>query len=62
MNTPESSTRTGLEPAIHEIRVEGRLDDRWTDWVEGLTFSHGADGGLSLLLRTYESTRARVMR
>ena len=44
MNTPESSTRTGLEPAIHEIRVEGRLDDRWTDWVEGLTFSHGADG------------------
>lgn len=29
----------------YEIRVEGQLDDRWTDWFDGLTVQRdGCDG------------------
>ena len=24
-------------PAAYQIRVEGRLDERWSDWFEGMT-------------------------
>lgn len=33
---------------LHEIRVEGHLDERWSDWVEGLTFTHEPDGTTTL--------------
>ncbi len=29
---------------IHEIRVQGRLDDRWVDWLEGLALTRENDG------------------
>lgn len=25
------------EPGLYEIRIKGHLDDRWSDWFEGLT-------------------------
>jgi len=25
------------EPTIYQIRVKGHLDDRWSDWFDGLT-------------------------
>jgi hypothetical protein len=25
---------------IHEIRVQGRLDQRWSSWFDGLTLSY----------------------
>ncbi len=28
------------EPCMYEIRVEGHLADRWSDWFEGLTISY----------------------
>ncbi len=28
----------------YEIRLKGHLDDRWTDWFEGLTISLEEDG------------------
>jgi hypothetical protein len=28
---------------IYEIRVQGRLDQRWSEWFEGLTISYDAD-------------------
>ncbi len=31
-------------PIICEIKIKGRLEDRWTEWFEGLTFTHGRDG------------------
>jgi hypothetical protein len=32
------------EGAGYEIRLRGRLDDRWAAWFEGLTLSRGDDG------------------
>jgi hypothetical protein len=27
-----------------EIRVKGRIDERWSAWLEGLTITHTAEG------------------
>ena len=32
------------EPGIYEIRIKGHLDDRWTDWFEGLTIRREENG------------------
>jgi hypothetical protein len=34
------------QPAAYEIRVQGKLDEHWTDWFGGLTitFESGGDG------------------
>ena len=29
---------------VYEIRVEGYLTDRWSDWFEGLAISNDANG------------------
>ena len=33
---------------IHEIRVQGHLDDRWVDWLEGLALTRENDGTTNL--------------
>ena len=33
---------------VYEIRVQGHLDRRWSDWFEGLTISYGGDGSTVL--------------
>ncbi len=33
---------------IYEIKIKGHLDNRWTDWFEGLTFTHESDGTTTL--------------
>jgi hypothetical protein len=35
-------------PQVYEIRVEGHLTDRWSDWFEGLAIRNEA-GGYTLL-------------
>jgi hypothetical protein len=34
------------QPATYQIKVQGRLDERWTRWFNGLTltFERGGDG------------------
>ncbi|GAA3103802.1 hypothetical protein JOF29_003543 [Kribbella aluminosa] len=32
------------ESAWYEIRLQGRLDPRWTEWFDGMTISTHADG------------------
>jgi hypothetical protein len=32
------------EPGLYEIRIKGHLDDRWSDWFEGLTITLEEDG------------------
>ena len=27
-----------------EIRVKGQIDERWSEWLEGLTITHTAEG------------------
>ena len=32
------------EPELYEIRIKGHLDDRWTEWFEGLTITLEENG------------------
>jgi hypothetical protein len=32
----------------YEVRVEGHLDERWSDWFGGLTLRHEDDGATTL--------------
>jgi hypothetical protein len=32
----------------YEIKIKGRLEKRWTEWFEGLTFSYESDGTTTL--------------
>ena len=36
-------------PTTYAIRVDGHLDDHWSDRLGGLTVSHNADGTSTLL-------------
>ena len=37
-------------PARYEVRVEGVLDDRWSDWFDGLQIT--SEGGEAILFGT----------
>ena len=43
MPATHDPTRPHEDRERYEIRVEGRLDDRWAEWVDGLTFTYEAD-------------------
>jgi hypothetical protein len=32
------------QPEIFEIRLQGHLDTRWSDWFEGMTITQTEDG------------------
>ena len=32
------------KPCIYEIRIEGHLTDRWSDWFEGLAINNNSNG------------------
>ena len=36
------------QPHVYEIRVEGHLTDRWSDWFEGLAIQNDPDGETTL--------------
>jgi hypothetical protein len=36
------------ESGLYEIRLKGHLDDRWSDWFEGLTITLEEDGDMLL--------------
>jgi hypothetical protein len=48
MSATNDSTRPQHEFELHEIRVQGHLDQRWTDWLDGMTVSHQSDGTTTL--------------
>jgi hypothetical protein len=33
------------EGTTYEIRLRGRLDERWLDWLNGVTMTYGAEPG-----------------
>ncbi len=33
-----------MDDGWYEIRLEGRLDQRWSAWLEGLDLTHDPDG------------------
>ncbi|MCB0113203.1 MAG: hypothetical protein R2856_29880 [Caldilineaceae bacterium] len=42
-STQADLVRHACSRRIYCIRVEGRLDDAWTDWFGGLAISHDGD-------------------
>lgn len=36
------------QPNIYRIKIKGHLDDRWTEWFEGLTITQAKDGNTHL--------------
>ncbi len=54
----EGKSMTGLESlkfdqtAIYQIKVQGRLDERWTNWFDGMsiTFEQAEDGSTVTVL------------
>jgi len=43
-----SDAQDDRSPAVYEIKIKGRLDERWADWFEGMTFTHESDGTTTL--------------
>jgi hypothetical protein len=41
-------THAEQHPAVYELRVAGRLDQRWSAWFGGLTLTHEDNGSTSL--------------
>ena len=48
MSEKHTSPQDHHEPGVYEIRIKGHLDDKWTDWFEGLTITL-EDNGDTLL-------------
>ena len=48
MSATDGPARRSHELELHEIRVEGHLDERWADWLQGLRFTHESDGTTTL--------------
>lgn len=42
-NDPSPRSDPG-QPIVYQIRVRGHLEDRWTDWHEGLTVTREETG------------------
>jgi hypothetical protein len=48
MSEKHTSPQDHHEPGVYEIRIKGHLDDKWTDWFEGLIITL-EDNGDTLL-------------
>ena len=48
MSATVSSAGDPDDVGLHEIRIQGHLDEHWVDWLEGLTFTHESDGTTTL--------------
>ena len=48
MSETHASTEDQYESGLYEIRIKGHLDNRWSDWFEGLTITL-EDNGDTLL-------------
>ena len=44
MSDKQTFDKKHYQNQCYEIRLKGHLDDRWTDWFEGLTISLEEDG------------------
>ena len=48
MQNSQNSSDHYREPEIYEIRVQGHLQDKWTEWFYGLTLTREKDGSTTL--------------
>ncbi len=55
-NTQSDNGSSRESSGVYEIKIKGRLDDEWLDWLEGMTMQHVNvdDNGADLtILRVY---------
>ncbi len=48
MSNKRNSKTGSRQPLVYQIRIEGHLDQQWTDWFEGLTITPEKDGNTLL--------------
>jgi len=48
MSKPCAGTPEDEAPGDYEIRIKGHLDERWADWLQGLSFAHESNGTTNL--------------
>lgn len=53
-----SGTRRGQHGDWYEIRIQGRLDGRWSTWLDDLDLSHTDDG--ATVLRGFVADQAAL--
>jgi hypothetical protein len=44
MTAAHAPTDDHDEGRLYDIRIKGHLDGRWSDWFDGLSFTHASDG------------------
>jgi hypothetical protein len=44
MTATHAPTDDRHEAGLYDIRIKGHLDGRWSDWFDGLSFTHASDG------------------
>jgi hypothetical protein len=44
MDEPHASTGPGSDPGWYRIRVQERLEKRWSTWFDGMSLIDGTDG------------------
>ncbi len=49
MRAIHGSTDEHHAPGLYEIRIKGRLDDRWADWFGGVKITLEANGNTLLI-------------
>ena len=43
-----SKNQNSATSNIYKIKIMGHLEENWSDWFEGLTFTHDSDGTTTL--------------
>ena len=44
MDEPNPATGHVSDPGWYSIRIQGRLEKRWSTWFDGMSLTAGADG------------------
>ena len=44
MDEPHAAAGPVSDPGWYRIRIQGRLERRWSTWFDGMSLTHGSDG------------------
>jgi hypothetical protein len=55
---PHTTTGPPRDQGWYRIRIQGRLEQRWSSWFDGMSLTHGEDG--TTLLRGHVGDQAAL--
>ena len=58
MDEPHAAAGPVSDPGWYRIRIQGRLERRWSTWFDGMSLTHGPDG--TTVLRGQVSDQAAL--